>query len=159
MRDRWVNLGHVSSWPMLFVVSVSHSRAPRHCGLAPVLRNTHGAYSATAATAAAAAMAPFVPGSHEDAVRARARSRTRAIRPLRYNATLSDLSRIDGAEEERAVCMCVRVRTRAYSRLIHCEKVLRACDTGRLKPAKARRSTADRDGPALREIIIALRRD
>lgn len=33
-------VGHVSSRPVLFV-SVSHSRAPRHCGLAPVLRNIH----------------------------------------------------------------------------------------------------------------------
>lgn len=37
LRDRWVSL---SSWPVLFV-SVSHSRAPRHCGLAPALRNIH----------------------------------------------------------------------------------------------------------------------
>lgn len=68
-------------------------------------------------------MAPFAPGS---LMKTR---RDLATRPLRYNATLSDLSRIDGAEEE---VLCVRSHAHSLNSLRKS-----SCDTRRLKPVKA----------------------
>lgn len=94
LRDRWVSL---SSWPVLFV-SVSHSRAPRHCGLAPALRNIHETGTLRA----------------EDARRARSRATTTPRYPIYHGSTELKGDRVRALNSLRE--FLIRARGEKFSR-------------------------------------------